>query len=401
MKSKSKNNVYLVGIARTPVAKANKGSLVHTRPDDLLAHVIINALARAPGVRAQDIEDVIVGCAMPEAEQGLNIGRIGALMAGLPNTVPGMTVNRYCSSGLQSIAMAHDRISAGHADVILAGGVESMSLVPMGGNKLTANPAWYEKNEHIAIGYGMGITAEIVAEQYKISREDQDRFALESHVKAINAQRAGKFMAEISPIEIINRTPDLESQKVNNTKINFAQDEGPRADTSFELLSKLKSAFMEGGSVTAGNSSQVSDGAAMAVLVSENYLNAHGIKPLAKMLGYSIKGVPPEVMGIGPVEAIPDCLKKCGLSLEDMGWIELNEAFAAQALAVIRTLKLDPKLVNPHGGAIALGHPLGATGAIRVATMLSGLSELKSRYGMVSMCIGTGMGACGIFERVL
>lgn len=393
-----KNNVYLVSVARTPVAKAHKGALAKTRPDDLLAHVINQSIKKSPGINIKDIEDVIVGCAMPEGEQGLNIGRLGVLTAGLPNSIPGMTINRYCSSGLQAIAQAHDRISAGHADVILAGGVESMSLVPMGGNKLTANPAWYEKDENISIGYGMGITAEIVAERYKISRADQDIFALESHQKAIQAQKLGFFKSEISPINLISRSPDLISQEVIKNNFIFSEDEGPRADSNLEVLSKLKSAFKKNGSVTAGNSSQISDGAGMAILVSEQYLKLNNLKPLAKMLGYSVCGVPPEVMGIGPVLAIPDCLKKCGLSLSDMGWIELNEAFAAQALAVIRTLNLDPKIINPHGGAIALGHPLGATGVIKVATMLNGLALKKSRYGMVTMCIGTGMGACGIFE---
>ncbi len=405
--SQSNNkNVYLVSIARTPVTKANKGAFVNTRPDDLLAHVIQSALVRCPQVKPEDIEDVIVGCAMPEGEQGLNIARIGALVAGLPDTVPGMTINRYCSSGLQSIAIAHDRIATGQADVILAGGVESMSLVPMGGNKLTANPAWYEKDKNIAIGYGMGITAEIVAERYQISREAQDLFSLESHQKAVLAQKENLFNTdcEIAPIKILARTPDLKNQTIKILENLVFQDEGPRSDTSLEKLAQLKSAFMEGGSVTAGNSSQVSDGAAMVILVSEEYLEKNQIKPLAKMLGYSVKGVPPEVMGIGPIAAIPDCLKKCGLKLEDIDWIELNEAFAAQSLAVIKTLGLDPKKVNPHGGAIALGHPLGATGAIRVGTLVAGLKNIKNikksgkKYGMVTMCIGTGMGACGIFE---
>lgn len=396
-------NVYLVSIARTPVGKAHKGGFKNTRPDDLLAHVIQAALSRCPKVRPEDIEDVIIGCAMPEGEQGLNIGRISALVAGLPDSVPGMTINRYCSSGLQSIAMAHDRIATGQADVILAGGVESMSLVPMGGNKIAANPAWYEKDKHIAIGYGMGITAEIVAERYGISREAQDQFALESHRRAVKAQQNNLFNTEtdIAPIKITTRELELDQQKIKISENLISQDEGPRADTSLEKLAKLKAAFKEGGSVTAGNSSQMSDGAGVVLLVSEAYLQQYQIKPIAKMLAYSVKGVPPEVMGIGPVEAIPDCLKKSGLSLDQIDWIELNEAFAAQSLAVINTLKLDPNKVNPYGGAIALGHPLGATGAIRVATMISGLKNLQKsgkKYGMVTMCIGTGMGACGIFE---
>ena len=397
--------VYIVSIGRTPVGKAHKGKLSKTRPDDLLAHVIRGVLAQVPGIQPKKISDVIVGCAMPEAEQGLNIARISALIAGLPDSVPGMTINRYCSSGLQSMAIAADQIRSGGADVILAGGVESMSLIPFGGNKLTANPIWYENNQHVAIGYGMGITAEIVAEKFNISREDQDLFALQSHQKAIFAQENNLFNSEIFPIKIISRNLEhrnLEKDlKIKEEVFLLDQDEGPRVDTSLEQLAKLKPVFKKLGSVTAGNSSQVSDGAAMAVLVSGRYLKQHPeIKPLAKFLSYAVQGVPPEIMGIGPVAAIPMALEKANLSLDQIDWIELNEAFAAQAVAVIRSLKLDPNKVNPYGGAIALGHPLGATGCIRAATLLSGMSAKKLKYGMVTMCIGTGMGACGIFERV-
>lgn len=392
-------NVYLVALTRTPVGKANKGSLAHVRPDDMLAHVIQSAMNQAKRVRAEDINDVIVGCAMPEAEQGLNVARIGTLLAGLPNSAPAMTINRYCSSGIQSMAQGFDRIANGGADVILAGGVESMSLVPMGGNKLTANPKFFE-DDHVAIAYGMGITAEIVADQYGISREDQDAFALESHQRAMAAIDSGHFKKEISPIEVIRHLPDCEAGVMELAAQVLAMDEGPRADTTLKALAKLRPAFKQGGSVTAGNSSQVSDGAGMAILVSEKYLKAHDLKPLGKFVGYSVTGVEPEVMGIGPVTAIPECLKRCKLSLNDIDWIELNEAFAAQSLAVIRELGLDPKKVNPQGGAIALGHPLGATGAIRAATCLHGLRRRKKRYGLVTMCIGTGMGFAAVIEAV-
>lgn len=391
-------NVYFVGLTRTPVGKANTGSLASVRPDDLLSHVITEALKQST-VSAKDIQDVIVGCAMPEAEQGLNVARIASLLAGLPNTVPAMTINRYCSSGIQSMAIAHDRIASGGADVILAGGVESMSMIPMGGNKLTANPKFFE-DDHAAIAYGMGITAEIVADRYNVSREDQDAFALLSHQRALKAQEAGYFKREISPFEVVHHLPDCEQGLLEVSKKALLLDEGVRSDTSLKALAKLRSPFKQDGSVTAGNTSQMSDGAGMAVLVSEDYLKKHKLKPLGRFVNYSIAGVPPEVMGIGPLEAIPLSLKKAGLTLDDIDWIELNEAFAAQSLAVIRELGLDPNKVNPYGGAIALGHPLGATGAIRAATCLYGLRRKKKRYGLVTMCIGTGMGFAAVIEAL-
>ncbi len=395
-------NVYIVAAQRTPVTKANRGAFAQTRPDDLIAHAIKGSLAKT-SIDPKLIEDVIIGCAMPEGEQGLNIGRIATLMAGLPHTVPGMTINRYCSSGVQSMAIAADRIAAGFADVMVAGGVESMSLVPMGGNKMAANPAWFEHNDQLAIAFGMGITAEKVAERWKISRTDQDAFSLLSHQRAVAAINQGYFNAEILPFEVTYRLPDLATGKINTSSIIVHQDEGPRADTSLDALAKLKPAFVsvEKGTVTAGNSSQMSDGAGAAVLVSERFLRQHNLTPIARFCGSSVAGVPPEIMGIGPIEAIPRVLKQVGLTLADVDWIELNEAFAAQSLAVIRDLKLDPAKVNPLGGAIALGHPLGATGAIRVATLLHGLQRVKKRYGLVTMCIGTGMGFAALFENLL
>lgn len=393
-------NVYLVAAQRTPVGKAHKGGLAHVRPDDLLAHVIQASLKQSKRVHVEDISDVIVGCAMPEAEQGLNVARIGTLLAGLPDTVPAMTINRYCSSGIQSMALGFDRIANNQgADVVLAGGVESMSMVPMGGNKLTANPKFFE-DDQVAIAYGMGITAEVVAEQYDISREDQDAFALQSHERALAAIKSGHFNKEISPLEVMHHVPDCDSGVIEMAQKIITCDEGPRADTTLKALAKLRPAFKQGGSVTAGNTSQISDGAGMAVMVSERYLKKHDLKPLGRFVGYAITGVAPEVMGIGPVSAIPECLKRCGLRLSDIDWIELNEAFAAQSLAVIRELGLDPRKVNPQGGAISLGHPLGATGAIRAATCLYGLRRRKKRYGLVTMCIGTGMGFAAVIEAV-
>jgi acetyl-CoA acyltransferase len=395
-------NVYLVSVYRTPVTKANRGAFAQVRPDDLIAHAIKGTLAKT-NIDPKLIEDVIIGCAMPEGEQGLNIGRIAVLMAGLPHTVPGMTVNRYCSSGVQSMAIAADRIAAGYTDVMVAGGVESMSLVPMGGNKIAANPSWFEHKEELAIAFGMGITAEKVAERWQVSRQDQDAFALMSHQRAVDAISKGYFNAEILPFEVTHRSPDLTTGNIHENKKMVSQDEGPRADTSIEALAKLKPVFAsaEKGTVTAGNSSQMSDGAGAAVLVSERFLKQHNLTPIARFCGSSVAGVPPEIMGIGPIEAIPRVLKQAGLSLNEIDWIELNEAFAAQSLAVIRDLKLDPVKVNPLGGAIALGHPLGGTGAIRVATLLHGLQRVKKRYGLVTMCIGTGMGFAALFENLL
>jgi acetyl-CoA acyltransferase len=343
---------------------------------------------------------VIVGCAMPEAEQGINVARIALLLAGLPDTVPGLTVNRFCASGLQAVALAADRIRLGEAEVMIAAGMESMSMVPMMGNKIAFNPAIFESNEHYGIAYGMGLTAEKVAERWKVSREAQDAFALQSHQRAIAAINGGEFNDEISPFHISEHVPDMHTREVKVKARAVAQDEGPRADTSLEALGKLKTVFAQRGSVTAGNSSQMSDGAGAVLLCSESALKRYNLTPIGKFLGFSVAGVPPEIMGIGPKEAIPRVLKQVGLSLQDMGWIELNEAFAAQSLAVIHDIGLDPAIVNPLGGAIALGHPLGATGAIRTATLLHGLRRRKQKYGMVTMCIGTGMGAAGIFEAL-
>jgi acetyl-CoA acyltransferase len=335
---------------------------------------------------------------MPEAEQGMNVARIALLLAGLPSAVPGMTVNRFCSSGVQAVALAADRIRLGEAEVMIAAGVESMSMVPMMGNKVAFNPAIFEHDERYSIAYGMGLTAEKVAERWKVSREAQDAFALQSHQRAMAAINRGEFKDEITPYHLAEHVPDMNSREVKMNTRELAQDEGPRVDTSLEALSKLKTVFAQQGSVTAGNSSQMSDGAGAVLLCSESALKRYNLTPIGKFLGYSVAGVPPEIMGIGPKEAIPRALKQVGLSLNDMDWIELNEAFAAQSLAVIQDIGLDPALVNPLGGAIALGHPLGATGAIRTATLLHGLRRRKQKYGMVTMCIGTGMGAAGIFE---
>jgi acetyl-CoA acyltransferase len=390
---------YIVAATRTPVGKAPRGMLRHVRPDDMLAHVIKSALAQVPEIEPKQVADVVVGCAFPEAEQGLNMARIGALLAGLPDTVAGVTINRYCSSGLNAVQIAADRIRVGEADVVIAGGSESMSMVPMMGNKVALNPEIFAKDENYAIAYGMGITAEKVAQQWKVSREDQDAFALESHRRAVAATTSGAFTAEISPLEVTYRTPDLDSGEVRHSKKTLLHDEGPRADTSPEALAKLKTVFDAKGTVTAGNSSQTSDGAAAVVLVSETILKRFELTPLARYMTFAVRGVPPAIMGIGPKVAIPAALEQAGIGRDDLKWIELNEAFAAQALAVIRDVGLDQRLVNPHGGAIALGHPLGATGAIRTATLVHGMrgKGLKG-YGMVTMCIGTGMGAAGILE---
>ncbi len=398
--SKQVQEAYIVAATRTPVGKAPRGMFRNTRPDDLLAHVIRAVLAQAPSLDPASIGDVIIGCAMPEAEQGMNVARIGLLLAGLPHGVPGVTVNRFCSSGLQAVAMAADRIRLGECDVMLAGGVESMSMVPMMGNKIAMNPAIFSGNEHIAIAYGMGITAEKVAERWKISREAQDEFAYTSHQRAIAAIAKGEFNDEISAYEIADHVPDLLSREVRIARRSVSQDEGPRADTSPEMLAKLRTVFAQKGSVTAGNSSQMSDGAGAVLLCSEAALKRYNLTPIGRFVSYSVAGVPPEIMGIGPKEAIPRALKQAGLSLDQMDWIELNEAFAAQSLAVIHDIGLDRAKVNPLGGAIALGHPLGATGAIRTATLLHGLRRNKQKYGMVTMCIGTGMGAAGIFEAL-
>jgi len=393
-------DAYVVAATRTPIGKAPRGALRTVRPDDLLIHAIRAALAQVPGLDPKRIQDAIVGCAMPEGAQGMNVARISALLSGLPQSVGGVTVNRFCASGLTAVAMAADRIRVGEADVMIAGGTESMSMVPMMGVNPSLNPRVFEGDENIGIAYGMGLTAEKVAAQWKVSREDQDAFALASHQKALAAQQAGEFKDEITPIEVVTRVPDLDAEKVAVQKRTLFLDEGPRADTSAEALARLRPVFAAKGSVTAGNSSQTSDGAGALVLVSEKALKEFNLVPLARFVTSTVRGVPPEIMGIGPKEAVPAALRQAGLSLDDIGWIELNEAFAAQSLAVIRDLGLDPAKVNPMGGAIALGHPLGATGAVRSATVVHALRRRNLKYGMVTMCVGTGMGAAGIFERV-
>ncbi|OZI62990.1 acetyl-CoA C-acyltransferase [Bordetella genomosp. 11] len=393
-------DAYIVAATRAPVGKAPNGALRHMRPDDLLAAVIRAALAQVPTLDPASIEDAIIGCARPEASQGLNVARIAVLLAGLPNSVAGITVNRFCASGLSAIAMAADRIRLGEADVMIAGGTESLSQVPMMGYTPTFSPQIFAGDQDVGIAYGMGLTAERVAIQWKVSREAQDAFALRSHQRAIAAQDAGEFDDEISPLALVARQADLRSRETDVLQRDFARDEGPRRDTSMQALARLKPVFAARGSVTAGNSSQTSDGAGVIILASERAVRDHGLTPLARFVSFAVRGVAPELMGIGPKEAIPAALRQAGLNQQDMDWIELNEAFAAQSLAVIEDLGLDPDKVNPLGGAIALGHPLGATGAIRAATLVHGLRRRQGKYGMVTMCVGTGMGAAGVFERV-
>jgi acetyl-CoA acyltransferase len=362
------------------VGKANKGTLRNTRPDDMAAAVISALMERYPAVRKDDVDDVILGCAMPEAESGMNVARIAALRAGLPDMVPGMTINRFCSSGLQSIAMAADRIRAGSAQIIVAGGTESMSMLPMAGHKFAPNP-WFVDNRP-EMYMGMGLTAERLREKYDIGRDEQDEFALRSHTNALQAQTAGKFSDEIVPVE------------------GLTTDEGPRADTSREALAKLKPVFHVRGTVTAGNSSQMSDGAAVALVMAESKARELGLKPMARFVSFAVAGVPPDIMGIGPAVAIPKALALAGLDLRDIEVIELNEAFAVQALAVLREVGIDPERTNVNGGAIALGHPLGCTGAKLTATILREMQRRNARYGMVTMCVGGGQGAAGIFENI-
>lgn len=397
---KQLQDAYIVAATRSPIGKAPKGAFKNTRPDDLLASILKAAVAQVPGLDPALIEDAIVGCAIPEAQQGLNVARIGALLSGLPNTVGGITVNRFCASGLSAVAMAADRIRVGESDVMIAAGVESMSMVPMMGNSPSMSPSIFERDENVGIAYGMGLTAEKVATQWKVSREDQDAFSLASHQKAIAAQQAGEFNDEITPIEVVEKFPDLATGQVSVKTRTISLDEGPRPDTSVEGLGKLRPVFANKGSVTAGNSSQTSDGAGALILVSEKILKQFNLVPLARFVSFAVRGVPPEIMGIGPKVAIPAALKAGGLTQDQIEWIELNEAFAAQSLAVMRDLELDPARVNRMGGAIALGHPLGATGAIRSATVVHALRRHNLKYGMVTMCVGTGMGAAGIFERV-
>ena len=397
--SKQIRDAYIVSAVRTPVGKAPRGIFRNTRPDDLLAHVLRAALAKAPGVDVNRIGDVVIGCAMPEAEQGMNVARIGLLLAGLPEGIPGMTINRFCSSGSQAVAIAADRIRVGEADLMLAGGTESMSMVPMMGFKPAINPVVFE-DANVAIAYGMGITAENVAERWKVSRADQDAFALQSHQRALAAIAAGHFKDEIAPYALDDHYPDLVNGDIQSDTRLIDTDEGPRRETSIEALGKLRAVFRMGGSVTAGNSSQMSDGAGAVLLASERALQDYGLQPLARYVTSAVAGVPPEIMGIGPKEAVPRALRQAGLKADDLDWIELNEAFAAQSLAVIRDLGLDPAKVNPLGGAIALGHPLGATGAKLTATVVHGLRRTGRKHGMVTMCIGTGMGFAMLLEAL-
>ena len=408
--SKQVQDAYIVAATRTPIGKSGRGYFRNTRPDDLLVAAVRSALAQVPNLDPKAIEDAIIGCSFPEGEQGMNMARAAMVLAGLPHSVGGVTVNRFCASGLTALQMAADRIRVGEADVMIAGGAESMSMVPMGGNKPSFNPEVFARDENVGIAYGMGLTAEKVATQWKVSREDQDAFALSSHQRALAAMAAGHFDAEMTPVDVIDRFPDLAGGGVGTKTRTVKLDEGARPDTSLEGLAKLRPVFAASldpagkptgkGSVTAGNSSQTSDGAGALILASESACRQFDLKPLARFVSYAARGVAPEIMGIGPIEAIPAALKYAGLKLDDIGWIELNEAFAAQALAVMRTVGLDAARVNPMGGAIALGHPLGATGAIRAATVVHALHRQQLKYGMVTMCVGMGQGAAGIIERV-
>ena len=397
---KQVQDAYIVAATRTPIGRSHKGFFRNYRPDDLLATTLQAALAQVPGLDPKAIEDIVCGCAIPEAQQGLNVARIGAVLAGLPTSIGGITVNRFCASGLSAVAMAADRIRVGEADVMIAAGVESMSMVPMMGNAPSLSPSIFERDGDVGIAYGMGLTAEKVAQQWKVSREAQDAFALESHRRAISAQQAGEFSAEITPIEVTDRTLNIATGETVASTRTVSLDEGPRPDTSLEGLAKLRTVFAARGTVTAGNSSQTSDGAGALILASGDAVKRFGLTPLARFVSYASKGVPPAIMGIGPIEAIPAALRYAGLKQDDIDWYELNEAFAAQSLAVINTLGLDKAKVNPMGGAIALGHPLGATGAIRAATVVHALQRKQLKYGMVTMCVGMGQGAAGIFERV-
>jgi acetyl-CoA acyltransferase len=397
---KQVQEAYIVAATRTPIGRSHRGFFRNTRPDDLLVKVLQSALAQAPGLDPKAIEDLICGCAMPEGQQGLNIARTAAVLAGLPTSVGGITVNRFCASGLSAIQMAADRIRVGEAEVMVAAGVESMSMVPMGGNAPSFSPLMFANDDNVGIAYGMGLTAEKVANQWKVSRDAQDAFAVESHKRALAAQARGDFAGEITPVEVVDRSANLQTGEVIEKRRTVSLDEGARADTSLEGLGKLKAVFAARGSVTAGNSSQTSDGAGALILASEKAVKQYGLTPLARFVSYATKGVPPHIMGIGPIEAIPAALRYAGLKQDDIDWFELNEAFAAQSLAVINTLGLDVAKVNPMGGAIALGHPLGATGAMRAATAIHAMQRNKLKYSMVTMCVGMGQGAAGIFERV-
>jgi acetyl-CoA acyltransferase len=391
------SEAVIVAGVRTPVGKAGKGSFTHVRSDSLAAMTVREVLKRAPGVKPEDIEDLILGCAMPEAEQGMNVARMVGLLAGLPDTVSGMTVNRYCSSGLQSISLASDRINLGDAEAILAGGLESMSMIPMGGHKISPNGELVGKRPESYMT--MGLTAERVAEKFGITRAEQDAFSFRSHQKAIAAIQSGKFKDEIVPVTWTETQLDSHN-KERKIERTLAIDEGPRADTTVEALAGLKAVFKANGTVTAGNSSQVSDGAAMVLVVSRKYAESHGLKPIARLVKYAVVGVPPEIMGIGPADAIPAVLRKAGISIDQVDLIELNEAFAAQSLAVLKALNFPEDKVNVNGGAIALGHPLGCTGTKLTVSLLNELKRRGGKYGIVSMCIGGGMGAAGLFEML-
>ena len=397
--SKQLQDAYIVAATRTPIGKAPRGMFRNVRPDDLLVAAIRSAMSQVPGLDPKLIEDAIIGCSFPEGESGLNMARNAVLLAGLPNTVGGVTINRFCASGVTAIAMAADRIRVGEADVMIAGGAESMSMVPMGGFHPSINMNVFA-DENVGMAYGMGLTAEKVANQWKVTREAQDQFALASHQKAIAGQAAGEFDAETTAVDVVERVPNLSTGEIDLKKRSVNRDEGARADSTLAALAKLKPVFAAKGSVTAGNSSQTSDGAGALILVSEKILKAFNLTPLARFVSFAVRGVPPEIMGIGPKEAIPVACKAAGITQDQIDWFELNEAFAAQSLAVIQDLGLDPAKVNPLGGAIALGHPLGATGAIRAATVVHALRRRNLKYGMVTMCVGTGMGAAGIFERM-
>ena len=397
--TKQLQEAYIVAATRTPIGKAPRGMFKNVRPDDLLVRVLQSALSQVPDLDPKLIEDAIVGCSFPEAEQGMNMARNAVLLAGLPNTIGGVTINRYCASGITAVAMAADRIRVGQADVMIAAGAESMSIVPMMGHHPSVNMGVF-KDENIGMAYGMGLTAEKVAQQWKVSREDQDAFSVESHRRALAAQEAGYFDAETTSVEIIEKFPNLATGQVEIRTRTVNRDEGARKDTSIEGLARLKPVFAAKGSVTAGNSSQTSDGAGALILVSEKILKQFNLTPLAKFSSFAVRGVAPEIMGIGPKEAIPAACRAAGITQDQIDWFELNEAFAAQSLAVFRDLGLDPSKVNPMGGAIALGHPLGATGAIRAATVIHAMQRNMLKYGMVTMCVGSGMGAAGIFERV-
>lgn len=400
MSIKQVQEAYIVAATRTPIGKSGRGYFRHTRPDDLLVAAIRSALAQVPTLDPKAIEDAIIGCSFPEAEQGMNMARAAVVLAGLPHSVAGVTINRFCASGLTALQMAADRIRVGEADVMIAGGAESMSLVPMGGNKPSFNPEIFTRDENLGIAYGMGLTAEKVATQWKVGREAQDAFALASHQKALKAMAAGEFTDEMTPVEVVDRFPNLATGEVVTKTRTVKLDEGARPDTSLESLAKLRPVFAAKGSVTAGNSSQTSDGAGALILASERALKQFNLQPLARFVSFAVRGVAPEIMGIGPIEAIPAALRLAGLKQDALDWIELNEAFAAQSLAVIDTLGLNPAKINPMGGAIALGHPLGATGAIRAATVVHALRRHQLKYGMVTMCVGMGQGAAGIIERV-